>query len=254
MVGAYPSMIYLAKVSYLGAAYYGFERQKTFPSIQGKLEEALSILLQKETLIHGAGRTDAGVSAKGQTFSFECDEIKDQKQFLYALNRLLPSDISVLSVEPKEKGFDARHKATGKRYSYSFRIGEKKPLESLMVTQFGSRAFDSEAFAEAVKLYKGVHSFMNFTSKATDKDDFVRDVSSVTVTESGGLYRVDFVGNGFMTYQVRIMVGVALKVGFGKMTLYEVKAALNAKERKIISYKAPAEGLCLEEVYYAPLH
>jgi tRNA pseudouridine38-40 synthase len=247
-------MIYLCKVSYLGAAYYGFERQKTVPSIQGKIEDALKVLFQKETLIHGAGRTDAGVSAKGQTFSFESKEIEDEKQFLYALNRTLPSDISVLSIEKKEPGFDARHKATGKRYSYSFRLGEKRPLESFLVAQFGTRAFDEENFAETLKLYKGIHDFRDFTSKATDKDAFVRDISSITLTSHDGLYRVDVVGNGFMTYQVRIMMGVALKVGFGKMTLREVKDALKPKERKIISYKAPAEGLTLEEVYYAPLH
>jgi tRNA pseudouridine38-40 synthase len=246
-------MIYLCKVSYLGSAYHGFERQKQLPTIQGKIEEALSVLLQRITHIHGAGRTDAGVSAKGQTFSFETAEIADSHQFLYAFNRLLPSDISVLSLEAKDKGFDARHKSTGKRYSYTFRIGEKRPLESLLVSQFGVRAFESDVFYEAVNLYKGLHDFRDFTSKSSDIDGFVRCIFSVSHEDSDGLYRVEFIGNGFMTYQVRIMIGVALKVGFGKMTTHEVKAALKPTERKIFSYMAPAEGLTLEEVFYERL-
>jgi len=247
-------MIYLCKVSYLGAAYHGFERQKKLPTIQGQIEESLSVLLQKTTNIHGAGRTDAGVSAKGQTFSFEAPSIEDPHQFLYAFNRLLPSDISVLSLDKKEKDFDARHKSMGKRYSYSFRIGEKRPLESLLVSQFGERTFEPDVFFEAVGLYKGIHDFRNFTSKSTDVDAFVRCIYSVSHEVKDGLYRVELVGNGFMTYQVRIMIGAALKVGFGKMTTNEVKAALKPTERKIFSYMAPAEGLTLEEVYYERLY
>lgn len=248
-------MIYLCKVSYLGAAYYGFERQKKFPSIQGKIEEALGVLFQKETLIHGAGRTDAGVSAKGQTISFSTDPIKDEKQFLYAINRLLPSDIAILSLEKKDSKFDARHSNTGKRYSYSFRLGEKRPLESYTVTQLGNRSFDEDMFQETLKLYKGPHDWRDFTSKSTDVDDFIRTVRDVSCTSKGdGLYRVEFVGDGFMTYQIRIMMGVAFKVALGKMTIREVKDALKPKARKIFSFKAPAEGLCLEEVYYEPVH
>ncbi|MCI1245563.1 MAG: tRNA pseudouridine(38-40) synthase TruA [Bacilli bacterium] len=247
-------MIYFCKVSYLGAAYKGFERQPRLATIQGKLEDALKELCQRKTLIHGAGRTDAGVSAKGQTFSFSHEAIKDEKRFLYAFNRLLPSDIAVLSLEKKGDGFDARHSSTGKRYSYSFRIGSKRPLESLTVSQFGSRLFDYGAFAEAIALYKGTHDFRDFTSKGADIGGFKREISKAECSVHDGLCRVDFVGNGFMTYQVRIMVGVALKVGFGKMGADEVEAALRPSARKIFSYKAPAEGLTLEEVYYEPIH
>jgi tRNA pseudouridine38-40 synthase len=165
------------------------------------------------------------------------------------------NDIAVLSLTKVADSFDARKSATGKRYSYSFRLGDKRPFEAYEVTQLGHRTLNEDNFQAALSLMKGTHDFRDFTSKAQDKYDFRRTIYDLDVSvDEEGLHRVSFLGNGFMTYQVRIMMGVALKVGMGKMTVEQVKAALDPKERKIISFKAPAEGLCLEEVYYEPIH
>jgi tRNA pseudouridine38-40 synthase len=244
-------MNYCGVVSYLGTGYKGFERQKDYPTIQGKLETALSQLCGEETLIHGAGRTDAGVHARGQTFSFQTSEIKDLSAFVYALNRLLPGDIAVKSLRAVPESFDARHSAKGKVYSYSFHYGPRDPLANEEF-QLEWPHFSFPDFISCMKLYEGTHNFMNFTPKAEDKDHFIRTIDSVSFAYNAKSAHmvVTLKGNGFMTYMVRILVGVAFKVAMGKMNLKEVSDLLSPSERKIVSFKAPAEGLCLEEVIY----
>jgi len=244
-------MKYCGVVSYSGAAYKGFERQKDYPTIQGKLEDALSAICGDITLIHGAGRTDAGVNARGQTFSFESEPIKDISSFLHGLNRLLPGDIAVLSLREVPAEFDARHSSCGKIYSYAFHYGERDPL-ALHEFQLEWPHFSFDLFMACMKLYEGEHNFMDFTPKSEDKDHFIRKIEDIRFAydAKGGHMKVTLRGNGFMTYMVRILVGVAFKVAMGKLTLDEVRSLLDPIERKIISFKAPPEGLCLEEVLY----
>jgi len=244
-------MRYCGVLSYCGKAYKGFERQKNYPTIQGEVEAALSNLGGKSITIHGAGRTDAGVHAKGQTFSFDFDSIADLGTFVHAINRLLPGDIVVLSLRQVDSTFDARHSSVGKVYSYAFHYGRRDPL-ALQEFQLEWPNFSFPFFIACMKLYEGTHNFMDFTSKSVDKDHFIRTIEPIRFAydEKGGHMKVTLTGNGFMTYMVRILVGVAFKVAMGKMSLDEVERALDPTERKIISYKAPAEGLCLEEVLY----
>lgn len=244
---------YFCRLAYLGAAYYGFERQKNHPTIQGKVEECLSAILGEKISINASGRTDAKVNAKGQTFSFHSSSSlpKDKERFLYALNHVLPGDISLLSIEEVGEDFHARYSAKKKRYSYSFLVGEKDPFLSFEVAMLGNRPFDSLRFEKACKMYLGEHNFQDFTPKSEDLQGFRRTVLEVSsLIKEGDIYRISFTGNGFMTYQVRTMVGLALKIGWGKTPLEEVNKRLDSEQRKILSYKAPAEGLCLEEVIY----
>jgi tRNA pseudouridine38-40 synthase len=242
---------YLGVVSYLGKAYKGFERQKSCPTIQGTLEQVLSSLLDEPIFIHGAGRTDAGVNARGQTFSFSREKpLENPDGFANTLNRLLPKDIAVLSVREVPLSFDARHSSKGKTYSYSFHYGVRDPL-CADECQLEVPSFDVALFKESMLLFLGTHDFRDFTTKPQDKDGFVRTIRSVDFVEEGPeRLRTLISGNGFMTYMVRILVGVSFKVAGGKMSLGQVTALLTPSERDILSFKAPPEGLCLEEVIY----
>ncbi len=238
-------------VQYNGIAYWGFEKQKDYPSIQGKLEEVISFILDHKITIHGAGRTDKGVSARGQTFTFlSSKDVKDPEKLRIGINRLLPNDISVISLKEVDHSFDARHSSCGKIYSYSFHYGERDVLSSFEY-QLQIPNFSIDKFKECLKLYLGIHNFQNFTSKPQDIDGYIRNIKRIDVEENNQHVNVIFESNGFMTYQIRIMMGVAFRVGLGKMSLKEVSNHLNAKERKIISYKADPVGLILEEVLYA---
>ena len=246
-------MKYLGVVSYCGNAYSGFERQKDKKTIQGTLEKELSFLLGVPTFIKGAGRTDSKVNAEGQTFSFEAKPIENVGRFLDALNRLLPRDIEMLRLEDVPDEFDARHSSCGKRYRYRFSYGSKMPFETSTVAYIGNRNdFDEAAFLEAIRLYEGEHRFHNFTTKKDDKDDFVRfvHIESAWVDGKKRQGEVVFVANGFMTYMVRFLVGAAFKAAFHTITIPFLKERIDSEERRIMSFKAPPEGLTLLEVLY----
>lgn len=244
---------YFGILSYLGEGFYGFERQPELRTVQGVLEEKLSYLLNEPTIIKGAGRTDAGVSAKGQTFSFTAKKDLDVDAFSYSLNRLLPEDMVVVSLKEVDMDFDARHSSCGKVYRYAFSYGLRDPFAKGRVAQLQRKGFDAEQFKKALSIFVGTHDFSNFTSKPEDKDGFVRTIDSIVVAidEKSKTGEVTFRGTHFMTYQIRMMLGGAFRVAYGKMGAEDLESALMIKPRKIFSVKAPAEGLCLMEVLYA---
>lgn len=239
-----------AIISYDGRPYEGFQRQPNKETIQGVLERELSRLLGKKTLIHGAGRTDSGVSARGQVVSFKANPpIRDLEKLRYTWNRLLPRSIFCSFLEVKEDTFDARHSCTGKRYSYSFSYPERNPLNAFE-SPLAVGSFDYSLFEKAMRIYEGKHDFKNFTTKKEDKDNFLRMVHIESIQNKDGHIRVLLSSNGFMTYMVRLLVGAALKVATGKFTLEVLESYLDTTQRKILSFKADPVGLVLEEVLY----
>ena len=245
-------MKYCATVAYSGEAYSGFQRQKSKRTIQGEIEKQLSFLLGEETRIKGAGRTDAGVHALGQTFSFVAKDIEDLSAFLKALNRLLPVDIYVKSIRPVADTFDARHSCIGKVYSYQFTVNEPIPSKVGKIAQLRRDDFDFDLFLRGLREFEGRHNFQNFTTKPEDKDGFVRDVHIVEAKaeEEGNFVTVVLKADGFMRYQIRFMIGSCIRVATGKMKPEDIANALNDGPRNIIPYKAPPEGLYLVEVLY----
>ena len=246
-------MRYLAKVSYSGENFLGFQRQPKGRTVQKEIEAQLSLLCDGETLIRAAGRTDAGVHALGQTFTFDASPIENIPAFLKALNRLLPEDIYVLGIAEVPQDFDARYSAIGKVYRYQFTVDKRDPLRTGKIAQIRRDDFKFDGFLQGLSPFIGTHSFKNFTTKPEDKFDFVRTVEDISATESedGNLVTVFFRGSGFMRYQIRMMVGAALRVATGRMEVSAIIEALHSEKREIMPYKAPAEGLCLMEVLYA---
>ncbi len=249
-------MNYFCVVSYLGHSYKGWQRQPGLNTVQGKIEECLSLYFNAPISIFGGGRTDAGVNALGQVFNFHSERLIPSKEsFLYAMNhRLLPSDISILSIEEKPDDFHARHSSVTKTYRYSFRLGEKKPFESVTVAQMGTKNFNLGDFLSALEMLLGTHKFWDFTNKMEDVNDYVRTIYRIKVIidnkNDPKLISVEFVGNRFMTYQIRIMMGAAFRVGFSQMSIEEFNEHIDSKERNIINFKANAEGLTFVGVGY----
>ncbi|MCR4561967.1 MAG: tRNA pseudouridine(38-40) synthase TruA [Bacilli bacterium] len=243
-------MKYKAIISYNGAAFKGFSRQTNEISVQEEVERVLSDCFGEKIFVHGSGRTDAGVHARGQVITFPVPSyFQKEEQFVEILNRLVNPNIAFLSIERCSDEFDARHSCVGKVYEYKINFGLRDPL-AIDECQFHYDPFDYEKFKKCFSLYLGKHDFRNFTTKPFDPNDYVRNVRSIEIHEDKDHYRIIFTGDGFMTYMIRIMVGVALKVGKGKISLEEVASRLDPKDRKIYSFKAPAEGLTLMEVLY----
>jgi len=243
---------YLATVAYNGSEFYGFERQPHLRTIQGNVEKKLSEILGATTLIKGAGRTDRGVHALGQRFSFEAPEIADLPHFVFALNRLLPSDIVIKEIKEVPAGFDARHSSRGKIYLYQFSWGLRDPRLKGIMTQLERPNFDPRRFNEALTYFQGTHDFSNFTTKPADVGGFVRTVSFITpnLDPAGKIGAVTFKADGFMTYMVRLIMGTCFKAGLGMFDPKDIPSLMAKKPRQIVSFKAPPEGLYLVEVLY----
>lgn len=239
----------LAKVAYKGTNYQGWQKQPNGVTIQETIENVLSKILNIETPIQGSGRTDAGVHARGQTFSFEVNKEIDLDRFRYSCNCLLPKDIHILEFKVVDDDFHARYSAKEKHYSYTIQLGENNPFNNELSYNYLGE-LDYPRLCIALEQFNGEHNFQDFTSKEKDEDGFVRKVR-VETAKGGNMIRIDFYGNGFMRYMIRFMVGAAIAVSEKREKIDFVEEHLkNDKKRDIINYKAPSEGLFLEEVIY----
>lgn len=238
----------LAKVSYKGTNYQGWQTQIGGNTIQDVIQEKLSQILNTPITIYGSGRTDSGVHAYGQYFNFKIEKDIDLDKLRYSLNSLLPIDIHIISLNKVDDDFHARFSAKGKKYQYVIRLGENDPFTNELTYNF-VRPLDVELFKKAIISFSGKHNFMNFTSKETDEDNFIRNIQ-VEVIENNNFIYVNFTGDGFMRYMIRYMVGTALEIGEKRLKLDFIRKNLDAKERKIVSYKAPSQGLFLLDVIY----
>ena len=240
-----------AITSYKGTNYQGWQRQPNVLTIQEVIETNLSKFFNQDIIIYGAGRTDAGVHALGQTFHFDVDSDNvDLDRLLYSINSMLPDDIKIEDLEQVDDDFHARFSAVEKVYSYQIVLRSKDPFfHDIMYTC--PYDLDIKKMEEALTHFKGFQNFKNFTSKETDQDNFERNIYDIAFEHSHEYINITFRGDGFMRYMIRFIVGSVIEVGRGKMTIEEIDALLDENsERNIVSYKAPSEGLTLLEVKY----
>lgn len=240
-----------AIVSYHGRNYAGWQKQPNALTVQEVIEKELSKYFNREVTIYGAGRTDAGVSAIAQTFHFDIDvdELNIDK-LIYSLNKMLPDDIEIVSMEEVEADFHARFSAKGKIYAYTIEFKGKDPFWFERVYLF-PKPFDHELFKEALEKFVGVHNFKNFTSKEEDQDNFIREIYSITPSVDEQTAVVVFHGNGFMRYMIRFIIGYALAIACNKYDISTIDDLLDDNsDRHIVSEKAPATGLELVAVEY----
>lgn len=242
-------MRYFGVVSYSGTNYVGWQSQTNKKGIEDKIEKVLSHILNTKINIIGSGRTDKGVHAYAQTFHFDINkEIKDIPHLLYALNRLIPNDIKVKSLKKVNEEFHARFSAIKKEYIYKIYIGKDIPFNYLshMIVYV---PVDIKLLKEAAKVFVGKHNFKNLTSKEIDEKNFVREIYSINITKNKDEIIIKLIGNGFMRYMVRYIVGEMLEVATKRKSLSDLNK-LFSKERRITNHKTPAEGLYLSKVYY----
>ena len=236
--------------SYKGTNYYGWQKQVGFISVQSKIEEVLSQIYDTPISITGSGRTDAGVHAYKQYFHFVTEKDKDLKQLTYAMNKMLPEDIHILSLEKVADDFHARYNAKRKIYEYDILLKNKEVFNYDLAYLY-PMDLDIDLLKKALKLFEGEHNYQDFTSKEEDEGNFIRTIYSIEVNQDKDLIKIKFEGNGFMRYQIRNMVGSAIAVANKKEDISFIKYHLEGnKKREIIAYKAPAMGLYLVDVIY----
>ena len=239
----------LGVCSYKGTNYYGWQKQVGFVSVESTIEECLSKVYNSEINIIGSGRTDAGVHAFRQYFHYDTDKEKDLNQLMYSLNRMLPEDIKIISLEVVNDDFHARYSAKKKIYKYRIVLTNKDPLLYDQAYIY-PMDFDFALFAQALKKFEGIHTFKDFTSKEEDEDGFVRTIYSIEVKQEKDSVSIDLKGNGFMLYMIRDIIGTCLAIASGKEDISYITKHLDSANREIVSYKAGSEGLYLIDVIY----
>ncbi len=240
---------YKVTVSYDGTSFLGWQKQSEGRTVQTEIEAVLSRLLDTPTVIFASGRTDAGVHALGQVFHFDSDKSLDLAKFKHSLNCVLSDDIHIGDIQEVPSDFHARYSVVAKHYRYVLNMGEADPLKRHFRYEMHQTLHVSE-MEKVAPLFLGKHNFQNFTSKEEDEGQFIRDLSQLSITRQGDELTFDLVGNGFMRYMARMIVGTLIAVGQGKETLVSVHALLNATKRTIVSHKAPSQGLTLVKVFY----
>lgn len=241
---------YRLLIEYDGTRYYGWQRQSARSTIQGKLEAVLAVLNGKETEVIGAGRTDAGVHAKGMTASVCLETTLTPEEIRDYLNRYLPDDIAVREVKEASPRFHARYNAIGKTYCYTCYDGEVKPVfDRRFYTRLEEKP-DLDRMRRAAEILTGEHDFRNFCANPRMKKSTVRKVDRIDIEREDGYLRFTFHGTGFLQNMVRIMVGTLLEVGCGRMEPEQIQKALTCRERCKAGPTVPAQGLCLMSVDY----
>ncbi len=238
-------------VQYDGTRYNGWQRQgNTKNTIQEKLESILEKMTGHSIEIHGSGRTDKGVHAKGQVASFKINTEKSQQEILEYLNTYLPEDIAVTELTEADERFHARLNA--KRKTYIYRIHN-----SCIPNAFEHRFMytvkeniDVEAMKSAAKKYLGEHDFQGFSSVKKTKKSTVRQIYSVGVERFGDDIVFAITGNGFLYNMVRILAGTLVEIGLGIRNPESIDEIFETKKREFAGETLPGKGLTLLSVEY----
>jgi len=236
-------------VQYDGTDYHGFQRQPGLRTVQAVLEDALLSVAKERIVVVGAGRTDAGVHARGQVVSFRTACSVPTDRFPDALNSVLPPDAAAVEGGIAAEDFHARYSATGKAYSYTIVNRPHRCPFRRRYAAFVRFPLDVERMRRAAGLFVGTHDFGAFRGAGSSAETTVRRVSRCEVGATGDEVHVWIEADGFLYKMARMIVGALLEVGRGGAREADIEAAL-ARGRGRVGGTAPARGLCLERVYY----
>ena len=237
-------------VQYDGTKYNGWQRQgNTKNTIQERFENVLSKMCGKETEIFASGRTDAGVHADEQTANFKCDTLMDEVEMLDYINKYLPEDIRVTSLEEVDMRFHSRLNAVSKTYEYT--IATKKPDVFIRkYVYFVDKKPDVEKMRKAARLITGKHDFKGFSSVGRMKKSTVRTVNFIEIEDENNLIKIRINGSGFLYNMVRIISGTLYNIGTGELDESVINEIFEEKIRAKAGITFPASGLRLVKVYY----
>jgi len=237
-------------IQYDGSRYHGWQIQPGERTIQSELVEALSDLVETRTYVHGASRTDAGVSALGQVALFEIDSPIPTENFADAITDRLPPEIVVTSAEEVPPGFDLFGSVKSKLYRYTIYTGRYRPVLRLNQCWHVPKKLDVPAMNQAAQLLVGTKDFKSFASAADRRENSVRTIFRCDVTAGDKWIYINVEGDGFLYNMVRNIVGTLVEVGTGRWKPEKVNEILEAKNRTAAGRLAPPQGLCLMWIKY----
>ena len=237
-------------ICYDGTRYRGWQRLPGVENtLQGKLEQALSRILEEPIEISGSGRTDAGAHALGQVASFHCKSEMSCQEILTQLRRYLPEDVGIYSCKDVAPRFHARLNAKEKTYCYRVWNSSEPCVFQRKYVHILPETLDLMAMERAAAHFLGEHDFSAFCANKKMKKSTIRRIDEFQILRKGDELQFLVTGNGFLYNMVRILVGTLLEVGLGKREADSIPALFGAK-REEAGFLVPAQGLCLMEVKY----
>lgn len=233
-------------VTYDGSTFSGFQRQPKLRTVQGEIEKALWYLTKEEITIYSSGRTDKGVHAINQVFHFDSSSKIEPNDFARILRNYLPDSIYLLSSEKVYPAFHSRYDSYSKEYMYKINVGEYDPIQRNY--EWNVLGIDLDILRREFMSIKGTHDFTSFTKTKEDKK-MIRTIFDVKIVEKDTYIYISIIGNGFLRYMIRYLVGTAIEIAKGNIndTLLDF---ISHKNSSVIKWKAPSSGLYLKEVIY----
>jgi len=241
---------YKLLISYDGTRYHGWQIQKTGPTVQSLIQEALQRLTKQTVVLIGAGRTDANVHALEQVAHFNLTEPLEIKKIFYALNGLLPHDIRIKKIQKVDLSFHARYSA--KRKEYHYHITLNKPLDPFTRLYRHRCRFplDVALMKKATQLFVGTKDFSSFANRNSSAKTSVRTIYRLDIKKQKDGIRIECEGNGFLYKMMRNIVGSLIDVGRKKISTQQLQEIFEKKNRIYAPSSAPGKGLFLVKIRY----
>jgi len=242
-------MRYFARLAYNGAKYHGWQKQFGQISVQQVIEEAISLLLRESVEVVGCGRTDTGVHALDYVLHFDT-QVPISPDLVFRLNRVLPNDIAFYQISEVTPDAHARFDARSRSYEYKL-CKDKNPFELETVWHYPYFAQTNwKAVQEAADLLLKFDHFFTFCKSNTDTATMRCDIrkSKWLVDHKNAIYQIE--ADRFLRGMIRLIVGMCLKVGRGKISLHQVRLALEKQERLTLAESVPPQGLFLKDIKY----
>ena len=238
-------------VAYDGTAYGGWQIQPNAPTVQAALEAALKSLTGDDVKVHGSGRTDQGVHARGQVAHFDLTRDVETTGLRRGLNALLSHDIRVMRLTQAAADFHARRSAVGKEYRYFIWNGETVPPHLRLYRTHVRETLDLAAMRAAAGFLVGRHDFAAFTANPNRVvESTVRRLDRLDVRSRGREVCIVAAGEGFLYKMVRSLAGHLIRVGEGRLDAAVTTEILESRRRTARVQTAPPEGLFLWNVTY----
>ena len=240
-------------IEYDGTAFHGWQSQKNAAAVQDLIDQKLAVLLKEDVHVQGAGRTDAGVHARGQVAAFDTASDKDCAVILKGMNGLLPRDVRVRACEEAPAVFDPRRDPISKTYRYTWTDGPADSPFWRRWSWYSREKLYDKGMAEAAQTLVGEHDFSSFRAAGCTAKTPVRRILRADITRKGERVTLEIQGHAFLHQMVRIIAGTLYDVGTGKRAAGTLKALLDAKDRKQAGKTAPPQGLVLWLVEYGQI-
>ncbi|PWA07391.1 tRNA pseudouridine(38-40) synthase TruA [Flavobacterium psychrotolerans] len=241
-------MRYFIKLAYNGTNYHGWQCQPNAPSVQETLSKALSVVLNLEIKLMGAGRTDTGVHAKIMFAHFDFEKKIDTKCTVHKLNSYLPKDIVVFDIIPVPDHAHARFDATKRTYEYH--INSYKDVFLQEQSWYYRQKLDLDLMNEASKILLNHTNFQCFSKVNTEVNTFNCKITEASWKQENNTLVFTISADRFLRNMVRAIVGTLIKVGLHKITLDEFSTIIENKNRSEAGFSVPAHGLYLTEIAY----